>query len=73
MIIKVRVKPSASQSELKEEGDGYYQASLKSKPENNDANKELIGIVAKRFGIDWRKVKIKSGIASRHKIVEVNF
>ena len=71
MIIKVKVRPNSSISELKEMGD-YFIAELKSSAENNKANLELISLVSKKYGVDHRLVHIKSGTTSNHKIVQVN-
>ncbi|MEK6918606.1 MAG: DUF167 domain-containing protein [Nanoarchaeota archaeon] len=71
MILKIRVKTSSSVSELKEMGD-YYVAELKSVPENNKANLELISLIAKKYRVDHRLVRIKSGTTSNHKIVHVD-
>ena len=46
----------------------FYLVHLKSPAENNKANIELLKMLKKYFGKD---VKIKSGFASRNKIVEV--
>ncbi len=72
MMIKVKVKPSSNNSELKELGD-YFVAELKSPPENNKANIELIGLLCKKYGVDYRRIKIKSGLTSNHKLIEVDF
>lgn len=71
MILKIKVKTSTAKSELKEMGD-YYVAELKSAPENNKANLELIKIISKKYGVDHRRVKIKSGTTSNHKLVQVD-
>jgi len=42
---------------------------LKSVPENNKANVELLKVLKKYFGFP---VKIKSGFTSRNKVVEVD-
>ena len=72
MIIKVKVKPSSSYSEIVEMGD-YFIANLKSPAENNRANIELIKLLCRRYSVDHRRIKIKSGAASNYKLVEVDF
>jgi len=72
MIIKVRAKPNSDSSEIIEKED-YFIASLKSPPEKNQANLELIKLLCKKYGVDHRRIKIKSGASSNHKIVEVDF
>ncbi len=68
MIIHVKVKPSSGRQEVFDEGEGKFLVSLKSAPENNKANVELLKLLKKHFN---KPVKIKSGLSSRNKIVEV--
>lgn len=67
MKIKVKVKPNSGRKEVIRKGNGYV-VYLKSHPENNKANIELIKLLKKHFD---RPVKIKSGLFSKEKIVEV--
>ena len=67
MIIKVKAKPNSEKQEVIKEADGYHMH-LKSRPENNKANLELVKLLKKHFG---KLVTIKSGITSRNKIVEI--
>ena len=67
MIIKVKVKTNAGKSEVnKKEGD--FVVYLKSSPENNKANLELVKLMKKFFKKD---VKIVKGFKNRNKILEV--
>jgi len=67
MLIKLKVRPNAGRQNI-EKKNGFYLVELKSRPENNKANAELIKLLKKHFG---KEVKIKSGFTSRNKIVEV--
>jgi len=67
MIIKVKVKPNSGKQEIEEKID-FYLVKVKSSPENNKANIELIKILKKYFK---KEIKIKSGFTSRNKIIEV--
>ncbi len=67
MIIKVKVKPNSGRKDVIRKKD-EYMVYLKSRPENNKANIELIKLLKKHFD---RPVKIKSGRSSREKIIEV--
>jgi len=67
MKIKVKVKPNSGRQEIVKEGDKYL-VYLKSCPENNKANVELVKLLKKYFS---RPVKIKSGLSSRKKIIEI--
>jgi len=67
MILNIRVKTNSGTQNI-EEKNGIYLVSLKSIPENNKANIELIKLLSKYFK---KEVKIKSGYSSRKKVVEV--
>ncbi|MCX6749246.1 MAG: DUF167 domain-containing protein [Candidatus Pacearchaeota archaeon] len=67
MIIKIKVHPNAGRQEIVKDDEGYA-VYLKSVPEDNKANIELIKMLKKHFGKDAR---IKSGFTSRKKLVEV--
>ena len=71
LIIEVKVKPNARESQLCQEESGQWLAQLKSLPVDGKANAELIGLVTKHFG--WRKsaVSIKTGTTGRLKLVEI--
>jgi uncharacterized protein (TIGR00251 family) len=68
MNINLKIFPNSGKQEIVEIGEKEFEVYLKSSPENNKANVELIKILKKYFG---REVKIKMGKTSRRKIVEV--
>ncbi|HOW37125.1 MAG TPA: DUF167 domain-containing protein [Candidatus Pacearchaeota archaeon] len=67
--IKIKVKPNSGKQEVieTENSDGYL-VNLKSAPENNKANLELIKVLERHFK---KKIKIKSGFTSKNKLIEV--
>ncbi|MEK6812201.1 MAG: DUF167 domain-containing protein [Nanoarchaeota archaeon] len=65
--IKVKVKPNSRKQSVEKEGETYL-VQVKSPAENNKANIEVIKLLEKYFK---KSVKIKSGLTSRNKIVEV--
>lgn len=67
MIIKIKAKPNSGKQEIIND-NGNYIAYLKSVPQDNKANIELIKLLKKHFG---KPVRIKSGLTSRNKIVEI--
>jgi uncharacterized protein (TIGR00251 family) len=69
--IRVNVKPNARSSELTLQDDGTWLARLKAPPVDGKANEELIRLVAEHFGVRKAEVKIKSGAASRLKLLEI--
>ncbi|MBR9683052.1 YggU family protein [Candidatus Woesearchaeota archaeon] len=66
-MIKVRVVPNSSKSELIEV-EGKLKLYLKAVPEKGKANREVIKFFKKKFNL---KVKIKSGEKSRQKVLQV--
>ena len=68
MILKIKVKPNSDKQEIENIDGNNYKISLKSKPEDNKANIELIKLLKKHFGKD---IKIIKGLRNRNKIVEL--
>jgi uncharacterized protein (TIGR00251 family) len=71
VLIEVRVKPRSRVSELVRENAGTWVARIQSPPVDGEANAELIGLVAKRFGCAKSSVSIKSGASGRTKLVRI--
>ena len=72
MIIRVRVKPNSKKQEIKKINNNYI-INLKSKPENNKANIELIKLLSKELKLPSKNIKIIKGMKSKDKIVEVKY
>ena len=70
-ILKIKVKPNSKQQILQTEPDGSLTVHLKSPPVEGKANQELIQFLAKSFNVSKSDIKIKSGLSSRYKRVEV--
>lgn len=71
-VVQIRVKPQSRVSALTQGDDGQWLAQIKSLPVDGKANEELISLVAKQFGCAKSKVSIKSGAASRVKLVRID-
>ena len=67
--LRIRIIPRAHASELVEQADGSWVARVKAPPVDGRANDELIRMVARRFGLAPSRVWIRSGAASRTKLV----
>jgi uncharacterized protein (TIGR00251 family) len=65
--MKVKVIPQSGRTELLEE-NGKLKLYLKSAPEKNKANLELIKFFKKEYKIS---VRLKSGETSREKVLEI--
>ena len=68
MRIKIKVKPNSGRQEIEKISEEEYKVFLKSPPEDNKANKELVKLLKKEFK---RDIKIVSGSTSRKKLVEI--
>ncbi|MBD2626813.1 DUF167 domain-containing protein [Trichormus variabilis] len=69
---KVKVKPNSKQQKITEQEDGSLIVNLKSPPVDGKANEELIKLLAEKFDVPKSYIKIKSGLSSRQKIVEID-
>jgi len=70
MIIKVKVRPNSRKQSVEQE-NGIYRISLKERAEEGRANIELIKLLAKHFKISSSNIRIKSGLTSKNKIIEI--
>lgn len=70
-VLQIKVKPQSRVSALSQSEDGLWLAQIKSLPVDGKANEELIALVARQFGCAKSKVSIKSGAASRLKLVRI--
>lgn len=66
-IIDVKVKPNSRHSSFEQQEDGSWLAHVKATPVDGKANAELIGLVAKHFGVSKSSVSIRTGASGRLK------
>ncbi len=71
MKIGVKVKPRSKQVRVIRLTADSFVVHLKSVPEKNRANWELIKVMADYFQITQSQVRIVHGSHSQHKIVEI--
>lgn len=71
VLMRIKVKPRARNSELVQVPDGTWLARLKSPPVDGKANEELVALVAIHFKCRKTAVSIKSGASGRTKLVKV--
>lgn len=69
-VLQIKVKPNSLQQLIAEEADGTLTVHLKSPPVDGKANKELIKLLAKKLDVPKSQIRIKSGLASRFKLIE---
>ena len=69
-VLQIKVKPNSQQQRIAEKPDGTLTVYLKSPPVDGKANKELIALLAKKLDVPKSQIRIKSGLASRSKLIE---
>ena len=67
-LLKVKVFPGSSKTEIKSIEADLVKINLKAPPEKGKANRELIKFFKKEFKLS---VRIKSGETNREKILEI--
>ena len=70
MKYEVLVKPG-SKKEGVEEIDGLLVVRTHARAHDGEANKAVVKLLAKHFKIAKSQIEIKSGLKSKHKIVEM--
>ncbi len=71
MHIFVNLTPGSKKRKIEKSSDNCYDVFIKSLPQNNMANEELIFMLAKHFEISVSCVKIVSGHKKRKKQVVI--
>ena len=69
---KVKVKPNSKVQKIEEQTDGSLTVHLKSPPVDGKANEELLKILAKKFDVPKSHIRIRSGLSSRQKLIEID-
>jgi uncharacterized protein (TIGR00251 family) len=70
-VLKVKVVPRASRSEIVGFQDDTLKVRLNSPPVDGAANDELVRLIAKRAGVARSNVEIVNGLTSRNKTLRV--
>jgi len=71
MRLDIKVIPKASRRRVLED-NGRLKVYLTSAPDKGKANRELIEILSKKYGVAKSRISIIAGAASRTKVVEVS-
>lgn len=70
--LSVKVKPNAKQQKVETGDQGELIIRLQSPPVDGKANTELIKLLAKTYGVRKSQIRIKSGLTSKIKQVEID-
>ena len=70
-VVRVLVRPSAPNSKVKESTAEALIVDIQAPPEKDKANKELIIVLAKFFGVPKSDVFLSAGARSREKFLNI--
>ena len=70
-MIRVKVLPRSSRTEVVGKTDGVYRIKLTAPPVDGKANKALINFLAKKTGLPKKYVRIVSGVHSKNKTIRL--
>lgn len=71
MLVSVRVKPNSRQPRIEAAPGGALTVFLKSPPIEGRANEELIDRLAAHYNVPKSRIRIRSGLSSRTKLIEI--
>lgn len=71
LLLKVHLHPGAKASSINGLIDQKLRIKIKSPPVDGKANKELIGLLARDFGIKKSQIRICNGELGRDKLIEI--
>ena len=72
MYVKVRAIPGSGKESFAEESADHFRIAVKEKAEMNLANRRIIALIARHFGVPAGKVRIISGHRSPGKILSID-
>jgi len=65
------VKPNSKHQKIVQLENDVWRIHLKSSPTKGKANRELIKLLAKKYKVTKSQVKIKHGLTSKKKLIEI--
>lgn len=71
MRLRTRVKPGAREEKVSREPDGSLLVSVTARAQEGKANEAVVKAVARFLRVPRTSVRIRSGLASRTKVLEV--
>ena len=71
MKIFIKVYPSSKEEKVVKKDDGSFNVRVKAPPQEGKANKAVINVLAKYFGVSKNSIMIKAGHSSKNKIIEI--
>lgn len=71
-LLHVNIKPNSRKQEIIIDDENLI-IRVKSKANQNKANKELLGLLRKKVGVSPNQIMIVSGLRSSNKVIELKF
>lgn len=71
-MIKVRVVPGSAGQGVERQEDGSFRVRVRSVPEKGRANRELVEVLSRHFGVSKSDLSIVRGAGSRDKVVRID-
>ena len=71
MKVFVKSKPKSKNEKIEKINKGNYAVFVKESPEKGKANKAILRLLAKHFGVSVSQLEIVSGAGSRNKIIKI--
>ena len=68
--MSIRVVPGASKEDISV-GEGFIRVRVHAPPQDNQANKQVVRLLAKAFGVPQSDVLLERGQTARSKVVRV--
>ncbi len=72
MLVKVRVTPNAREARVTKVDEANYEVKVDERATDGRANKRLLEILSKHFGVPKSRIVIVSGARSRDKVLAVS-
>lgn len=71
MKIFVKLKPNSKHQSVKKAGDNSLSIKVKEPAKDGKANKALIDLLSEKLDVAKSRIKIKSGLKSRKKVIVI--
>lgn len=71
LVLEIRLQPRAGANELVGISDGRLRIRVSAAPVENAANRKMIAMLAKEFGVAKSRVRVLAGATSRDKRVAI--
>jgi hypothetical protein len=71
MKIKVLAKPNSNKEEVKKIDADHFMVAVKEPPVKGEANRAILKLLSKHFGVSLSQVRMIHGHTTRNKTIEI--